>query len=108
MNPPDTLLTTLMHTPDHQLLPVHLLVFGVQTGITTLTCLVEMLNWQGYTNEALGRLCSLYVPYLAVGMDSLSWLSHHMMILTTVIATLMSVDAFLRLKRVLEVKVKQN
>lgn len=51
---------------------MNLLVFGVETAVTTLTCLVEMLSWQGYTNEELGRLCSLYVPYLVVGMASIS------------------------------------
>jgi EXPERA (EXPanded EBP superfamily) len=49
---------------------VNLLVFGIETAVTTLTCLVEMLSWQGYTNEELGRLCSLYVPYLVVGKVS--------------------------------------
>ena len=62
----------LTQDTDHQLVAPHLLIFGVQTGITTLTCLVEMLSWQGYTTEELGRLCSLYVPYLVVGMHPLS------------------------------------
>lgn len=103
-----TMLMKLTHMPDHQLLPVHLLIFGVQTGITTLTCLVEMLNWQGYTNEEFGRLCSLYVPYLAVGTNPSPFLEGLSVALTGPTVILMTVDAFLRLKRVLAIKAKQS
>jgi EXPERA (EXPanded EBP superfamily) len=53
------------------LLPLHLLVFALETGITTLTCLVEMLSWEGYTKEEVGRLSTLYGPYL--GFGTLIW-----------------------------------
>lgn len=60
-------------------MPVHLLVFGVQTAITTLTCLVDMLSWPGYTIAEQTSLSSLYVPYL-------------------LLAIVMATDAYLRLQ----------
>lgn len=50
------------------MIPLQLLAFALETGVTTLTCVVEMLSWEGYTREEQGRLASLYVPYLALGM----------------------------------------
>ncbi len=50
---------------DNSMLPLHLLVFALEVGITTLSCLVEMLSWEGYTSQDLGKLYSVYGPYLA-------------------------------------------
>jgi hypothetical protein len=61
----------LITTPDHVLVPVNLLMFGMETGITTLTCLIEMMSWReryGYSGEEMGRLMGAYAPYLLVGM----------------------------------------
>ena len=52
---------------DDPMLPLHLLIFSLETGITTLTCLVEMLSWNGYTSQEIVRLSTLYGPYLAFG-----------------------------------------
>ena len=67
---------------DEGMTAVGLLVFGVQISITTLTCLVEMCGWDGYTGGERWRLGALYGPYLGV-------------------AVLMSVDAVVRLRRVI-------
>ena len=56
---------------DDPMLPLHLLVFAMETGITTLTCLVEMLSWEGYTSQEVMRLGTLYGPYLAFGECSI-------------------------------------
>lgn len=52
---------------DNPQVSVQLLIFAVQTAITTLTCTVEMLSWEGYSRAEQLRLCGLYVPYLLLG-----------------------------------------
>lgn len=71
---------------EHPLVPLHLLVFSVQIGMTTLTCLMEMFSW-GYTRIDEMKLCSLYGPYLAL-------------------AVVMGIDAFMRLRQGINAKVK--
>jgi hypothetical protein len=61
---------------DDRLVPLNLLVFGLETGITTATCLAEMLNWKDFEREDKLRLCSIYVPYLVVGKGAYE--SEHM------------------------------
>jgi len=58
--------------PDDALVPLHLLAFALETALTTLTCAVEMVSWEGYTKEEVGRLCGLYLPYLGLGMYCIS------------------------------------
>jgi cytochrome c oxidase subunit IV len=70
-------------------LAIHLLIFGVATTITTLTCLVDMLSWPGYSRREHINLCSLYVPYL-------------------VVAVIMTIDAFSRLSGQAHSKVKST
>ncbi|EXJ81071.1 hypothetical protein A1O3_07359 [Capronia epimyces CBS 606.96] len=65
---------------DHILVPLHLLVFAVETALTTLTCVVDVRAWEGYTAPQRNDLYALYVPYL-------------------VVACFMGSDAFLRVKR---------
>lgn len=48
------------------MLPVHLLVYAVQTGVTTATCIAEALGWGMLTSAERGSLMGLYVPYLGV------------------------------------------
>jgi hypothetical protein len=48
------------------LVPLHLLVYAVQTGITTGTCISEALTWTGLTGAERQALMGLYVPYLGV------------------------------------------
>lgn len=78
----------LMLMIEHPLVPLHLLVFAVQTAVTTLTCLVEVFSW-GYSRAAEAKLCSLYMPYL-------------------ILALVMLWDAFARLQTTIEAKVKRN
>ena len=52
---------------DDPLVPVHLLVWACQTAVTTLTCVVEAMNWEDFTVQEKGALAQLYVPYLVLG-----------------------------------------
>jgi hypothetical protein len=52
---------------DDPLVPVHLLVWAVQTAVTTGTCVVEYMAWEGVEDGVVGGLHGLYGPYLGVG-----------------------------------------
>ncbi|KAJ5584020.1 uncharacterized protein N7459_003820 [Penicillium hispanicum] len=52
---------------DHPLVPVHLLVFGVQAFVTSLTCLVEVWSWPDRSVPEKQQITSLYGPYVALG-----------------------------------------
>ena len=54
---------------EHPLLPVHLLIFGVQSFLTTLTCLVEVWSWPDRSVAEKQNLTSLYAPYMALGIQ---------------------------------------
>ena len=63
---------TVANAPaDRPLLALNLLIFALETAITTLTCVVEVASWDGYTAGQKGDLYSLYVPYLVVGESAL-------------------------------------
>lgn len=62
----DTGCTLLMPKGD-PMVPLQLLVFAIETAVTTLTCTLEMLSWEGYSSEEQARLSALYVPYLGLG-----------------------------------------
>ncbi|CAK4033392.1 integral membrane [Lecanosticta acicola] len=53
---------------DDSMVPVHLLVYAVQTAITTATCIADYLSWEGYSNAEKVELGKLYVPYLALSV----------------------------------------
>ncbi|KAK5052651.1 hypothetical protein LTR84_002516 [Exophiala bonariae] len=55
---------------DHPLVPLNLLIFALETAVTTLTCLVDTADWAGYSASQRQGIYSLYLPYLilAVGM----------------------------------------
>lgn len=53
---------------DHPLVPVHLLVFGVQAFITTMTSLVVVWSWTDRSVAEKQQLTMLYAPYMALGM----------------------------------------
>ncbi|KAK5467213.1 hypothetical protein LTS15_000185 [Exophiala xenobiotica] len=61
---------------DHILVPLNLLIFALETAVTTLTCVVEMGSWTtyGYTTKEMNGLYALYLPYLAlaalIGVDA--------------------------------------
>ncbi|GAB7326675.1 hypothetical protein MBLNU13_g10634t1 [Cladosporium sp. NU13] len=53
---------------DDPRVPVHLLVYAVQTAITTATCIADYLSWSDYLNSQKIELGKLYVPYLALSV----------------------------------------
>jgi hypothetical protein len=61
-----SLSTVLIRSPDDPRLPVHLLVYAVQTAVTTATCIADYLSWSDYENAQKIELGKLYVPYLAL------------------------------------------
>lgn len=46
--------------------PVHLLIYSVQTAVTTVTCIAEYLSWTHLSTADKVNLGYLYVPYLAL------------------------------------------
>ncbi|KAI4229215.1 MAG: hypothetical protein L6R36_001064 [Xanthoria steineri] len=57
-----------LYNGNHPLLPVHLLVYAVQTAITTLTCIAEYLSWTHLSVSEKINLGYLYVPYLGLSV----------------------------------------
>lgn len=53
---------------DDPMVPVHLLVFGVQSFVTSLPCLAEVWSWADRTLAEKQNLTMLYSPYVALGM----------------------------------------
>ncbi|KAF1960667.1 integral membrane protein-like protein [Byssothecium circinans] len=51
-------------------IPLALLVFGLETSITTLVCMAEMLSWEELSREQRGvqGMGGMYGGYLAVGV----------------------------------------
>ena len=52
---------------DDALVPLHLLVWACETALTTLTCVVEAMSWDGFSGQEKMALAQLYVPYLLLG-----------------------------------------
>ncbi|KXT07548.1 hypothetical protein AC578_10117 [Pseudocercospora eumusae] len=46
--------------------PIHLLIYAIQTAVTTATCIADYMSWGSHTNEQKLELGKLYVPYLMV------------------------------------------
>ncbi|KAF2237042.1 hypothetical protein EV356DRAFT_497335 [Viridothelium virens] len=65
---------------DDPKVPLHLLIFAVQTAMTTLTCITDYLSWSSFSNAEKLELGKLYVPYL-------------------ILSVFMGVDMFTRLER---------
>lgn len=72
--------------------------------MTTLTCTVETMSWDGFSSQERLALAQLYVPYLALGRflvyappnediddQSIDW--------SSVTAVGMGIDMFLRLRK---------
>lgn len=53
---------------DHPLVPVNLLIFGVQACVTSLTCLVDVWSWEDRSTDEKVQITYLYGPYVALGM----------------------------------------
>ena len=58
-----------MQTDDPRV-PVQLLVYSVQTAVTTATCIADYMSWSEFLTAQKMELGKLYVPYLALGMFS--------------------------------------
>lgn len=53
-------------TTDDPKVPIHLLIYAVQTAITTATCIADYLSWSDFSVEEKVGLGQLYGPYLAL------------------------------------------
>ena len=51
---------------DDPRVPVALLIYAVQTVVTTATCIADFLSWEAFSATQKVELAKLYVPYLAV------------------------------------------
>jgi hypothetical protein len=49
------------------MVPLNLLVWAVETAVSTLVCIVELARWEGLSVEEKGHLGLLYGPYLVLG-----------------------------------------
>jgi hypothetical protein len=56
---------------DDAMVPLHLLVWSIETAVTTLTCVVEAMSWPGYSRREQSALLQLYLPYLLLGKSKL-------------------------------------
>ncbi|KAJ5812630.1 hypothetical protein N7474_008931 [Penicillium riverlandense] len=74
---------------NHPMVPVHLLVFGVQAFITSLTCLADVWTWPDRSVAEKQQITTLYGPYVALG-------------------AIMALDMGIRLRRQLMPKVKDE
>ena len=74
------LLEALYHVPlslwavpallrDDMLVPLHLLIWACETALTTLTCVVEAMSWEGFTGQEKVALAQIYGPYLLLGKE---------------------------------------
>ncbi|OGM50611.1 integral membrane protein [Aspergillus bombycis] len=52
---------------DDPLVPMHLLVFGVQSFVTSSACLAEVWGWDDRTVAQKQDLTMLYAPYVMLG-----------------------------------------
>ncbi|CAL5874197.1 uncharacterized protein PFLUO_LOCUS8485 [Penicillium psychrofluorescens] len=74
---------------NHPMVPVHLLVFGVQAFVTSLTCLADVWAWPDRSVAEKRQITTLYGPYVALG-------------------AIMALDMGTRLRRQLMPKVKDE
>lgn len=54
-----------LHSDDPKV-PIHLLVYAVQTAVTTATCIADYMSWSDFLDAQKLELGKLYVPYLAL------------------------------------------
>ena len=65
---------------DDALVPLHLVIWSVETAVSTLVCCAEAYGHAGYSADDLKGLAGLYVPYL-------------------ILAVITGVDCFFRVKK---------
>ena len=51
---------------DDPQVPIQLLMYAVQTAVTTATCIADYLSWDSFSTIEKIELGKLYVPYLAL------------------------------------------
>lgn len=80
-------------------MPVHLLVYAVQTAVTTATCIADYLSWSEFQSAQKIELGKLYVPYLALCMFCSLCIPRPLRVseLTFIAAVFMAVDMLGRL-----------
>lgn len=95
---------------DHPLVPVHLLVFGIQAFITTLTSLVVVWSWTDRSVAEKQQLTMLYAPYMALGMYNPKGRSDRMskLVPNHIIGGFMALDMVFRLRDKLMPKSKRE
>lgn len=52
---------------DDPLVPLHLLIFGLQAFLTSTVCLVEVWSWADRSVAQKQNISMLYGPYVALG-----------------------------------------
>ncbi|CZT17871.1 related to integral membrane protein [Ramularia collo-cygni] len=55
---------------DDPKVPIHLLIYAVQTAITTATCIADFLSWNNLSTDEKMGLGQLYGPYIALCKSS--------------------------------------
>lgn len=83
---------------DDPKVPLHLLVFALETAVTTATCVADYLSWTGYTTAQKIEIGKLYVPYLILG-KSLN--DGDLQTLNVTTAVFMTIDMYSRLNKAL-------
>lgn len=89
----------LKNATDDPKVPIQLLMYAVQTAVTTATCISDYLSWSGFSNAEKVELGKLYVPYLALCESRCARICH--MVRDTAdcphVAVFMGVDMMARL-----------
>lgn len=60
-------------TKDDRKTPLVLLIYGLQTLLTTAVCIADYASWTLIDTAAKWNLSTLYGPYLILGMFSFSF-----------------------------------
>ncbi|KJX92189.1 integral membrane protein [Zymoseptoria brevis] len=50
------------------LVPLHLFIFALEAGLTTATCIADILSWDDFPYNKKFDLMTLYGPYLVLSM----------------------------------------
>ncbi|KAF4553023.1 Hypothetical protein D9617_8g050360 [Elsinoe fawcettii] len=53
---------------DDPRVPVQLLVYAMETGVTTVTCIADYMSWTMISEREKRALHGLYVPYLTISV----------------------------------------
>jgi hypothetical protein len=82
------------------MVPAYLLIFAVETVVTTATCIADFSAWTDFPTADKLQLAYLYGPYLVFGRFlTVVYLPGHC--LTISAGVIMGLDMFMRLRKVL-------